>query len=295
MINDLYVKFFLRPFMFFRLCVKLSSFLFLILSVTACCYYKPNSLAYKALYAHLENPPFAHQTTWKSNSFLVIYTNARHLDYTDNNSFFNTVVKHPSDGSRTRDVGHVWIYLQGEQEDEIVYLYGGHSGERGLYQAKYFDGIMNYIDFGYANPSKEQMSCPRYEANPIKYLWATQKDGYFEWGSGKHSATFAAKIDLTPGQFERILDFVQKYDYVNYALVGNQCSSFAAQVASLAGLDLDCEITIAINKDLYLKGQRIRFWDDPCYSQLTISTPDIIERSLMRAVNEGRAEFVNCQ
>lgn len=271
-------------------CLYYFSCIFCLSSLSCCTYYKPTSPAYKTFYAHLATPVSFPPATWTSNYFLIIYVNARHLDYTDNYSFLNTIISHPSDGSRNRDVGHAWIYLQGILNGQQVYLCGGHTGETGLFQAKYFDGIMNYIDFGYDNPTKKQMAYPRYEPNPVKYLWEIQKDGYFEWGSGYHRPTFAAKIDLTPEQFERIADFVQKYDYANYALVGNQCSSFAAQVASLGGLDLECEVTIAINKDLYLRGERIRFWEDPCYSRLTLSTPDIIERSLMKAVIEGKAE-----
>lgn len=269
--------------------------LFTVLALSLFSCYKPNSLAYNALYSHLENLPEASQTEYNSNYFLLIYVNARHLDYTDNYSFLNTVAKHPSDGNKNRDVGHAWIYLQGMIDGEIVYLYGGHSGETGLYQARYFDGIMNYIDFGYANPTRRQLNTIRYEANPVKYLWEIQKDGFFEWGAGIHRPTYGGKVDLTEEQFKNILGFAQQYDYAYYSLIGNQCSSFVAQVASLAGLDLECEITIAINKELYLKGEHIRFWKDPCYSQLTISSPDIIERSLIQAVREGKAQYVDCK
>ncbi|HEV8051762.1 MAG TPA: hypothetical protein VGP47_04645 [Parachlamydiaceae bacterium] len=254
--------------------------------------YRPNSPEYRALYSHLKNQPARCEANCSSDYFLIIYVNARHLDYTDNYSFLNTVAKHPSDGTRNRDVGHVWIYLQGIHDGRSVYLCGGHSGERGVYQAKYFDGIMNYIDFGYATPSKDQLKYPRYEPNPVKYLWEAQNDGYFEEGSGMHKPTFAAKIDLSPEQFESIFKYVHNYDFSNYAITGNQCSSFASQVAMLAGVELEGQITIPIRKELYLKGERIRFWEDPMYSQLTISSPDIIERSLMKAVHEGKAERV---
>lgn len=266
--------------------------LFFILILNLCGCYQPNSPEYKALYSHLQNQPAWVETQCVSDYFLIFYVNARHLDYTDNYSFLNTVAKHPSDGTRNRDVGHVWIYLQGIQEGRCVSLCGGHSGERGICQAKYFDGIMNYIDFGYANPSKEQFVQRRYEPNPIKYLWESQSDGYFEHGSGMHRPTFAAKINLTSVQFDKIFEFVHSYNYSNYSLTGNQCASFAAQIASLAELELECEITLPIRKEIYLAGERIRFWEDPKYSRLTISTPDMIERSLMRAVREGKAEYV---
>lgn len=266
--------------------------LFALLAMNSSCCYKPTSQAYKVLYGHLENLPSDPSLTWSSESFLIIYVNARHLDYTDNHSFLRTIVRHPSDGSTSRDVGHVWIYFQGVINGEKIYVYGGHSGERGQSQAKYFDGIMNYHDFGYASPTKAQIESPRYEPNPIKYLWETQKDGFFEQGAGFHRPTFAAKIDLTLVQMEKIFKFIQQYDYKNYSLIGDQCSSYATQIASLAGLELECEITMQINPFICWNGDAIRFWEDPYYSQLTISTPDIVERSLIQAVREGKAERV---
>ncbi|MBZ0110280.1 MAG: hypothetical protein K8F52_16650 [Candidatus Scalindua rubra] len=38
-------------------------------------------------------------------------------------------------------------------------------------------------------------------------------------------------------------------------------------------------------------GKEYRLWTDPRYSNLKLSTPDIIERSLIHAVMEGRAEY----
>lgn len=265
-------------------------FLCLLLVLGGCA--KPQTPAYRQFYSHLLKPLPWTNLTWNSEYFLIVYVDARRLDYTDNASFFRTVAKHPSDCSKTRDVGHAWIYLQGKVDGECVYLYGGHSGERGISQAKYFDGIMNYIDFGYANPTSSQMDCVRYEPNPARYLWDVQYDGYFEWGPGEHKPTFGAKIDITPEQFDRILAFIMSYDYKRYSLVGNQCSSFATHVAGLAGIDLQCETTIDIEPVMYYRGENIRFWSDPCYAQLTLSTPDILERSLIEAVREGRMECV---
>jgi hypothetical protein len=265
--------------------------LFLGIFLISCTYYRPSSQAYKVFYSHLENVPFYPEAKWDSDYYLVIYVNARHLDYTNNYSFLKTIIRHPSDGSTNRDVGHAWIYVKGICKGIPIYFYGGHSGERGITQAKYFDGVMNYMDFGYANPNSDQQSCFRFEPNPAKYLWESQKDGYLEWGSGMHSPTYAAKVDLTKEQFEKIMDFVNSYDYSNYALTGNQCSSFVVQVASLAGLDLFCEVSILLEKDIFLFGERIRLWEDPRYSRLTIGSPDILEKSLMDAVSSGRAKY----
>ncbi len=258
----------------------------LLLLFTSCC--RPQTESYRQFYSHLnELPPVAHCPT-DSEAYLIIFLEARHLDYTDNYSFLKTLAKHPSDGSKNRDVGHAWIYLQGQsQEGELLYFYGGHSGETGLIQAKYFDGIMNYIDYGDANPSN--ISICSYEPNPVKYLFETQRDGFLQWGSGRHKASFAAKIDLTDEQFERVLQFVMHYPYHEYAITGNQCSSFVAHAASLAGLDLECEVTVEVEPCLVLGADEVCLWKDPAYRYLTISSPDMLEKSLIEAVRQGKA------
>jgi hypothetical protein len=199
------------------------------------------------------------------------------LDYTDNHSFLKTIAKHPSDCSKTGDVGHAWVYVEGIVDGEKVYLEGGHSGEVDSSEARYFDGVMNYIDYGYANPAS--------------YLWTTRHDGFFQWGNGDHKPTYAIKIDLTPEQFENILDFIRNYDFETYALKGPQCSSFASQVAFFGGLDLECEVTIPIAPYLILQVEYLPMWTDPCYAEFTVSTPDILERSMIQAVCCGQAEY----
>lgn len=242
---------------------------------------KPNSAAYREMYAHLEKCKAPYYTCYDGDYFLIIFVDAPHLDYTDNVSFFKTVAKHPNDGSKEGDVGHAWVYLQGVVDGERVYLEGGHSGELGSVQPKYFDGIMNYIDYGYANPTPEQCLHPIYEANPIKYLWETQKDGFFQWGRGGHTPTYALRLDLTEDQFNKILFFLQSYPFEDYSLTGNQCTSFVVQIAALAGVDLESEVTIPIESSIYFRGRHLHFWCDPFYSRLTIASPDILERSLM--------------
>lgn len=258
--------------------------IYLFLILIACC---PCSPEYREFYAHVHSFCIPSTQAKESEYYLILLVDARHLDYTDNCSFFRTVGKHPTDGSKNGDVGHAWIYLHGNGID----FEGGHSGERGALQAKYFDGIMNYNDWGYANPTDEQKKNPRYEENPVKYFWTTQLDGFFQKGPGKHRPTFAAKIDLTEEQFVKIISFIRKYPYVDYSLTRCQCTTFAVQVASLAGLQLDANVTMSIEKEIWFRGRRIRFWDDPAFAKITFACPDMLEASLMEAVLEGRAEY----
>lgn len=269
------------------LCILLTCSIFL----TSC--YVPRSASYKALYAHLNCQPRPNSCTVETDYFVVLMVEARHLDYTNNECFLKTMVKHPSDGSKNRDVGHAWIYLQGIVDGESIYLEGGHSGERGVVQARYFEGIMNYLEYGYASPTRDQyngIGC-RWEPNPVKYLWEVQRDGYFQQGPGRHRPTYAIKIDLSPEQFERILAFINNYPFCDYQMTGQQCSSFLAQVACLAGLELECEVSMPVDPVLNFHGEKIRLWEDPAYSILTIASPDILERSMMKAVRDGKADY----
>ncbi len=266
-----------------------SLFIFSFVYLVSCC---PQSLSYREFYSHLHQKCIDRTVMRESEFFLIILVDACHLDYTDNKSFLYTVAKHPADGTTNGQVGHAWIYLQGSINGEKIVLEGGHSGELGERQCKYFDGIMNYNDYGFANPSIKQRENPIYEANPIKYLWAVQNDGFFQEGSGEHRPTFAAKIDLTEEQFVKIMGFMKYgYPYRQYALTKNQCSSFVAKVAALADFHISYEICMPIDQKIYFGERHVRFWEDPRYSYIRFATPDIVEKSLMKAVHEGTAEY----
>lgn len=267
-------------------------YLIFVLFLSTGCSWKPSSPEYRDLYAHLE-VPIRKAPVHESEYFVVLLVDARHLDYTSGPSTLKTIAKHPSDGSKNSDVGHAWIYLQGIENGVPVFIEGGHSGERGIHQAKYFEGVMNYIDYGYANPNNNQRCCPRHEPNPIKYLSSTQTDGFFQWGAGGHTPTFAAKIDLTKEQFQHITALIHasNYPYRDYALIHNQCCSFVAKVASIAGLLIDYEVTISIPSNVTFGGETWQLWTDPQYAHFTFSSPDILERSLMQAVRSGKAQY----
>jgi len=218
-------------------------------------------------------------------NFLVILVDAPHLDYTNTCSFFKTMAKHPSNFSKNGDVGHAWIYLVGTN----VELEGGHSGELGQRQARYFQGIMNYIDYGYANPTQAQKMQPSYEPNPCKYLWAALDDGYFEAGAGGHIPTYAASVELTDQQLASILNWIFHYDFSKYTLTNHQCCTFVSEVAGLAGLHLDSEVTLPIAPQVLFEGEVIRFWSDPNYSSICFQSPDRLEGCLKELVRCGLA------
>lgn len=229
------------------------------------CGYKPNNIVL--------------QKQSRSDYELFLLVNARHLDYSSGKALLKTLVKHPSDGSKNCDVGHAWIFMRGILKGENITIEGGHSGELGSNQPRYFDGIMRKLEQG--------------DPNPVSSLWEAQADGFFQRRSGGHRPTYAIKINLTEEQFLSILSYIdpKHYDYANYSLVGNQCASFVVNVAKIAGLDLDNEVTINIPQNLDLKTETLHLWDDPIYSQLNLCTPDTLEQQMMHAVEDGYAEY----
>lgn len=265
----------------------------LLLALCSGCSYVPRTAEYQEQYLHLKNHKPSYSHCHCSKYFVLLLVNARHLDYSNGKCLLRTLVKHPSDGSKNTDVGHAWILLHGYIDGKPVVIEGGHSGELGLAQPRYFDGIMNYVDYGYSNPNQREVQEPKYEPNPVKYLWETQKDGFFQKGAGGHFPTYAIKIDLTPNQFAAIMSYIDPshYDYSNYAITGNQCSSFVANVAQIADLELCSVVSIPIPQKIRVGSGEFVLWEDYCYSQLTISSPDILEKSMMRAVDEGRAHY----
>lgn len=244
---------------------------FFLLSLLTSCAWHPCTTEYHVQYCHLNDPPPV-ELLDPCPHYLVVLVCARHLDYTNGKQLLKTIARHPSDGSKNSDVGHAWVLLQGEKER----LEGGHTGEFGVVQPRYFEGVADLID--YRDP------------NPVRYLWATQKDGCFQKGSGGFVPTFAARIKLSQEQYKEVRAFILSYSYRDYAITRHQCATFAADVAEIAGVELKHSVTVPIEQRITLYGENIQLWSDPFYAELTISSPDILEKSLMQAVKEGKAQ-----
>lgn len=245
--------------------------LFLILFFLWGCAWAPRTPEYRNTYEHLSQVPRGEMTP--GDYQLVLLVCARHLDYSHSQNLLKTMVKHPQDGSLGGDVGHVWILLKGEGE----VLEGGHSGELGLQEPKYFDGVMNLVESG--------------DPNPVRYMHKTLSDGYFEGGAGGFPATYAIKIDLNINQYRDIRRFVKDYDYRLYSLTNRQCVSFALEAARMAGIELKSQVTVPVGQYIRWGNQQVRVWTNPKYQHLTLMSPDVLEKSMMEAVYQGKAEY----
>lgn len=254
------------------------------------CGHAPTTESWRQQYRHLQQPLPRNQSITETDYYIVFLVAARHLDYWDTKELAKSLVRY---GRGKGDIGHSWIYLKGIKDGQTLIIEGGQSGQRGKTQPRFFEGVTNYIKYGYAKPTDSQKRNPRYEPNPIKYLWDDLNDGFYQEGSGGFLPTFAAKVDLTKEKFNEILDYIdpKKHHYERFSLVDNQCSSFVARVASMAGLNLKDQVTVKIEPQLRIGNQQYRLWTDPQYSKITFSTPDVLEKSLMEAVAKGEAEY----
>lgn len=250
-----------------------------------------SSQAYLQEYSYLEKPLEQPLELGEEDFSIVFLVDARHLDYRNSSALLKSLAKNPQSRKKGQNVGHAWVYLEGVKDGKKIVLEGGHTGEWGGSIPRYFEGVSNYLHYGVLDPKKEGRK-KRLEKNPIKYLWASLYDGEFQKGSGGHQPTFAAKCCLTQEQFEKILMFMDSkhYFYEDYALTRNQCSSFLAKIAALMDLELEHEVTVDIEPVVFLFGKKYRLWEDPIYSKITFSSPDILEKSLYKMVLDGKAE-----
>lgn len=218
-------------------------------------------------------------------SYIIFYVDAPQLRYESFDALCQSLARTEKDGKGKiriqRNVGHAWIALHGTLDGRVIDLTVGHSGELGVMDRPYFEGVMDLVE--------------QRDPNPIAYLFSTLRDGFPQLSSGGHVPTFAAKRTLTEQQLRAILRFIHptRYPYSQYGLTGRQCASFVAQVAALAGCSLADKVTVPIPQYFIYGGWKMRLWSDCRYSKLTFSSPDKIEEALKQLVERGEAQSLS--
>lgn len=195
---------------------------------------------------------------------LTLYANARGLDYSSGTALYRSL-KFQEGRRETHGIfGHTWIRLKGVEDGQVVVIEGGHSGELGIVQPEYIDGVMQRVE--------------KKDPNPVAYLWATQRDGFFQEGSGGHPATHRAVFKLTEEQYWDLVNYInpKNYDYLNYSIVRNQCVIFCARVAERVGVKLEHRVDVSIPKKVQILTASFQLWRDPEYSVLPLALPDVI-------------------
>lgn len=228
---------------------------------------------------------FVCHLTASEPAYVIFYVDAPKLCYDSFETLVHGLAKSQThkDGRLYANVGHAWLKIHGALDGRDINMTIGHSGELGIINRPYFEGVMDLLDKGHPNP--------------VSYLFATLHDGFAQMGCGGHLPTFAAKCFVTQPQLRAIVRFIhpKRYPYSEYALTGKQCASLLAQVASLAGLSLEHQVSVPIPKILSFGGRRMRLWTHPRYRTLTFSSPDKLEKSLKQLVVCGKAEEASAE
>lgn len=208
--------------------------------------------------------PVAVEVERQNPYVLTLYADARGLDFSSGTSLYRSL-KFQEGRKETHGIfGHTWLRLKGVENGEVVVIEGGHSGELGIVQPEYIDGVMQRLK--------------NKDPNPIAYLWATQRDGFFQEGSGGHPATHRAVFPITEEQYWELVNYIdpKNYDYLNYSIVRNQCVIFCARVAEKIGVDLEHRVDVAIPKKVQILTASVQLWQDPQFSVLPLALPDVM-------------------
>lgn len=218
--------------------------------------------------------------------FLVLLVDARHFDYQDGLALFRSI--HVQRDGRC-DVGHAWILLGGVHDGKEQVWEGGHTGEFGLIEPRYLEGVL-WLTEGHTLRMHDGRLFLGDDPNPVRFLHTYLSDGMWQQGSGGHAPSYAIGMDIDEPTFRAIYAYAMggAYDFSKYSLTSNQCVTFVAKIAALAGCSLAHEVTVTLPNSCSLEGKERTLWQDPLYASITFSTPDVLEASMMEAVQEGR-------
>jgi len=220
--------------------------------------------------------------------FLVLLVQATGLDYQNHASLLRSLHKSQQKGGF---IGHSWVLLSGIEDGRRRVVEAGLS-PKDADSMQFLGAVLDLAEYGYANPTEAQKNNPRYEPDPISFLWKDHGNGHLQLAIDSWvRPTSAIKVDLTADQYRRITARLDPKlpSHKRFQLTGQQCSSFLAEIAALAGVNLKHQVTIPIPKEAQFNGRRVRLWSDPRYSSLTLSSPDVIEADFKRLVASGVA------
>jgi len=193
--------------------------------------------------------------------FLYVLNNANYWDYRDAQSFVFSFVKHPR--------GHSWLILESPQGR----IECGHSGNYGIKQPHYHDGVIQKIREG--------------DPNPIAYLWQTMHDGQYESGNPGYDPTFVWRMPITKRGYERVHDYILNRDYQSFSLSTYNCGEMVTQAAALAGVNLASFVRLTFPPEGDVMGYHLRAWTDPAYRVFDIRSMDVLELDLRHLARMG--------
>jgi hypothetical protein len=193
--------------------------------------------------------------------YLYILNEAAPWDYSDAVSLVFSIWLRPW--------AHSWLILESPR-DRLEF---GHTGDLGVTQPRYHDGVFQKIREG--------------DPNPIAYLWQTNSDGQFQIGKPNRPPTFVWRMPITSRRHQLIQDYVMQRKYDQFGVRTNNCTDLAVEAAALAGINLINRIHLTLPQETRVWGRMRRVWTDARYRILEYGTPEVLEADLRQLAQFG--------
>jgi len=193
--------------------------------------------------------------------YLSILNEAAKWDYSTTKSLLFSIWQRPW--------AHSWLILESPGER----LECGHTGDLGLNNLRYHDGVFQGIRDG--------------DPNPIAYLWQTRSDGLLQIGKPNRPPSFVWKMPITRQRYQMMRDYVRQRTYDQFGVRSNNCTDMVFATAALAGINLIHRIRLTLPPETKVWGHMRRVWTDPCYRILEYGTPDVLEVDLRQLARLG--------
>ena len=168
-----------------------------------------------------------------------------------------------------RPWAHSWIILESPEHR----LECGHTGDFGLNEQRYHEGVFQRVRDGHPDP--------------IAYLWQTRFDGQFQLGKPNRPPTFVWRMPITRRRYQLIHDYVMNRKYDQFGARSNNCTDMVIETAALAGINLIHRMRLTLPSKSKVWGRTQNVWTDPQYRVLEYSTPEVLEVDLRQLVSLG--------
>lgn len=192
---------------------------------------------------------------------LCILNEAANWDYSEASSLLFSIWQRPW--------AHSWLLLESPRGA----MEFGHTGDLGITQPRYHDGVFLKIRDG--------------EPDPIAYLWQTRSDGQLQIGKPNRPPTFVWRMPITRERHHLIQEFVTVRSYDRFGVRSDNCTDFVAETAALAGIRLTHRIRLTLPPQAKVWGRLRRVWTDPRYRTLEYGTPDVLDVELRQLARLG--------
>jgi hypothetical protein len=218
---------------------------------------------------------------------IIFLVDNRDLDYRNVPKLLKSILNRPQFMLQPSDVGHAWLMLVSNVDDEKEIIHCGYNGETGKRYPRFFEGVFLH----WTNPkllnSKQQFFRKRFQNNPIAFMFQPMDDGHLEFDNYNYVPSYSAAMPITKDQYGQLRAYIQNFDKSIYSITQYQCVSFVTEIASQVGLKFDNRMILNVPKYLQMKNYLLKLWSHPKYCMFSFDSPDMLRKNLMEYVNNG--------